>query len=176
MAEKQIGLVHLYCGDGKGKTTAAMGLAMRAAGRGLRVLIVQFLKSTPTGELEILKLLPQVKVLRSNEQLGFTFRMNEEQKRRAAAIQQELFAKAKEEMLDADLLILDEVMAAINAGMLQTEQVVDLLHERPAGLEVVLTGRNPPPELMELANYVSEIKKIRHPFDKGIAARDGIER
>ena len=83
MAERQTGLVHLYCGDGKGKTTAAMGLAMRAAGRGLRVLIVQFLKSTPTGELEILKLLPQVKVLRSSEQLGFTFRMNEEQKRRA---------------------------------------------------------------------------------------------
>lgn len=86
MAERQTGLVHLYCGDGKGKTTAAMGLAMRAAGRGLRVLIVQFLKSTPTGELEILKLLPQVKVLRSSEQLGFTFRMNEEQKRRAAVI------------------------------------------------------------------------------------------
>lgn len=90
MAERQTGLVHLYCGDGKGKTTAVMGLAMRAAGRGLRVLIVQFLKSTPTGELEILKLLPQVKVLRSSEQLGFTFRMNEEQKRRAAVIQQQL--------------------------------------------------------------------------------------
>lgn len=176
MAERQTGLVHLYCGDGKGKTTAAMGLAMRVAGRGLRVLIVQFLKSTPTGELEILKLLPQVKVLRSSEQLGFTFRMNEEQKHRAAVIQQQLFAGAKEQMQDTDLLILDEVMAAINAGMLQTEQVVDLLRERPAGLEVVLTGRNPPPELMELADYVSEIKKVRHPFDKGIAARDGIER
>ena len=148
MAERQTGLVHLYCGDGKGKTTAAMGLAMRAAGRGLRVLIVQFLKSTPTGELEILKLLPQVKVLRSSEQLGFTFRMNEEQKRRAAVIQQQLFAGAKEQMQDTDLLILDEVMAAIN----------------------------PPPELIELADYISEIKKVKHPFDKGIAARDGIER
>ena len=176
MAERQTGLVHLYCGDGKGKTTAAMGLAMRAAGRGLRVLIVQFLKSTPTGELEILKLLPQVKVLRSSKQLGFTFRMNEEQKRRAAVIQQQLFAGAKEQMQDTDLLILDEVMAAINAGMLQTEQVAGLLRERPAGLEVVLTGRNPPPELIELADYISEIKKVKHPFDKGIAARDGIER
>ena len=176
MAERQTGLVHLYCGDGKGKTTAAMGLAMRAAGRGLRVLIVQFLKSTPTGELEILKLLPQVKVLRSSEQLGFTFRMNEEQKHRAAVIQQQLFAGAKEQMQDTDLLILDEVMAAINAGMLQTEQVAGLLRERPAGLEVVLTGRNPPPELIELADYISEIKKVKHPFDKGIAARDGIER
>lgn len=176
MAERQTGLVHLYCGDGKGKTTAAMGLAMRAAGHGLRVLIVQFLKSTPTGELEILKLLPQVKVLRSSEQLGFTFRMNEEQKHRAAVIQQQLFAGAKEQMQDTDLLILDEVMAAINAGMLQTEQVAGLLRERPAGLEVVLTGRNPPPELIELADYISEIKKVKHPFDKGIAARDGIER
>ena len=176
MAERQTGLVHLYCGDGKGKTTAAMGLAMRAAGRGLRVLIVQFLKSTQTGELEILKLLPQVKVLRSSEQLGLTFRMNEEQKRRAAVIQQQLFAGAREQMQDTDLLILDEVMAAINAGMLQTEQVAGLLRERPAGLEVVLTGRNPPPELIELADYISEIKKVKHPFDKGIAARDGIER
>lgn len=176
MAERQTGLVHLYCGDGKGKTTAAMGLAMRAAGHGLRVLIVQFLKSTPTGELEILKLLPQVKVLRSSEQLGFTFRMNEEQKRRAAVIQQQLFAGAKEQMRDTDLLILDEVMAAINAGMLQTERVAGLLRERHAGLEVVLTGRNPPPELIELADYISEIKKVKHPFDKGIAARDGIER
>lgn len=87
MAERQTGLVHLYCGDGKGKTTAAMGPCdARGGGAGLRVLIVQFLKSTPTGELEILKLLPQVKVLRSSEQLGFTFRMNEEQKRRAAVI------------------------------------------------------------------------------------------
>lgn len=102
--------------------------------------------------------------------------MNEEQKRRAAAIQQQLFAGAKEQMQDTDLLILDEVMAAINAGMLQTEQVTGLLRERHAGLEVVLTGRNPPPELIELADYVSEIKKVKHPFDKGIAARDGIER
>ena len=162
MAERQTGLVHLYCGDGKGKTTAAMGLAMRAAGRGLRVLIVQFLKSTPTGELEILKLLPQVKMLRSSEQLGFTFRMNEEQKRRAAVIQQQLFAGAKEQMQDTDLLILDEVMAAINAGMLQTEQVTGLLRERPAGLEVVLTGRNPPPELIELADRLMYSDKARH--------------
>ena len=163
-------------GTARAKPPPPWALRCARRGRGLRVLIVQFLKSTPTGELEILKLLPQVKVLRSSEQLGFTFRMNEEQKRRAAVIQQQLFAGAKEQMQDTDLLILDEVMAAINAGMLQTEQVTGLLRERPAGLEVVLTGRNPPPELIELADYISEIKKVKHPFDKGIAARDGIER
>ena len=77
------GLVHLYCGDGKGKTTAAIGLCVRAAGRGLRVLLVQFLKGNPTGELAILDKLEQVTVLRQTEQLGFTFRMNEQQKRHA---------------------------------------------------------------------------------------------
>ena len=176
MQEKQTGLIHIYCGDGKGKTPAAIGLAVRAAGHGLRVVIVQFLKSSPTGELAVLGRLPEVTVIRSQEQLGFTFRMNEEQKRHAAVIQQQLLQQAREAMQRADLLILDEVMAAINAGMLQTEQVTGLLRERPAGLEVVLTGRNPPPELIELADYISEIKKVKHPFDKGIAARDGIER
>ena len=174
MQEKQTGLIHIYCGDGKGKTTAAIGLAVRAAGHGLRVVIVQFLKSSPTGELAVLGRLPEVTVIRSQEQLGFTFRMNEEQKRHAAVIQQQLLAR--EAMQRADLLILDEVMAAINAGMIESKEVAALLREKPQELEVVLTGRNPPEELLQLADYVSEIKKVRHPFDRGIAARDGIER
>ncbi len=176
MQEKQTGLIHIYCGDGKGKTTAAIGLAVRAAGHGLRVVIVQFLKSSPTGELAVLGRLPEVTVIRSQEQLGFTFRMNEEQKRHAAVIQQQLLQQAREAMQRADLLILDEVMAAINAGMIESKEVAALLREKPQELEVVLTGRNPPEELLQLADYVSEIKKVRHPFDRGIAARDGIER
>lgn len=115
------GLIHIYCGDGKGKTTAALGLSLRAAGRGMQVCIVQFLKSTETGELNILRQIPNVQVIRSQEQLGFTFRMNEEQKRHAAMVQQELFAKASVTALSGscDLLVLDEIMAAINSGMVE---------------------------------------------------------
>ena len=160
------GLVHLYCGDGKGKTTAAIGLCVRAAGRGLRVLLVQFLKGNPTGELAILDKLEQVTVLRQTEQLGFTFRMNEQQKQHAAQIQQQLFEQAR----------LDEVMAAINTGMLSVQQVAELIEHRPPQLELVMTGRNPPQQLVELSDYVSQIEKKKHPFDNGIPARDGIER
>lgn len=172
------GLIHIYCGDGKGKTTAALGLSLRAAGRGMQVCIVQFLKSTETGELNILQQIPNVQIIRSQEKLGFTFRMNEEQKRHAALVQQELLAKASATALSGscDLLVLDEIMAAINSGMVEAEQVKQLLCSKPEELEVVLTGRNPPEELIELADYVSQIQKVKHPFDRGIAARDGIER
>ena len=170
------GLVHLYCGDGKGKTTAAIGLCVRAAGRGLRVLLVQFLKGNPTGELAILDKLEQVTVLRQTEQLGFTFRMNEQQKQHAAQIQQQLFEQARRQMQQYDLLILDEVMAAINTGMLSVQQVAELIEHRPPQLELVMTGRNPPQQLGELSDYVSQIEKKKHPFDNGIPARDGIER
>lgn len=177
-AEYTKGLVHIYCGDGKGKTTASLGLSIRASGRGKRVLIVQFLKSGETGELFILKKIPNIQVIRSTEQLGFTFRMNEQQKQHAAQIQQELFSQAFESAnaKNCDLLVLDEIMAAINAKMIPVGQVVELIKAKPEELEVVLTGRNPPQELMELADYVSEIRKVKHPFDKGIPARIAIEK
>lgn len=174
--EQRTGLVHIYCGDGKGKTTASLGLAIRAAGRGMKVVIVQFLKGGQTGELSILRQLPNVQIIRCKERLGFTFRMDEQQKKHAAGIQQELFASAKACVGHCDLLILDEIMAAINTGMVKVEQVQELVASRPPELEVVLTGRNPPDELLELADYVSEIHKVRHPFDRGVPARDGIER
>lgn len=170
------GLIHLYCGDGKGKTTAALGLAVRAAGYGKRVVIIQFLKSTDTGELHTLQLIPNIEIIRSHEVLGFTFRMNEEEKRHAAAIQQDLLAQAFRNAQSCDLLILDEIMAAINTGMISVEQVLQLIQTKPQTLELVMTGRNPPPELVERADYFSEIRKIKHPFDRGIPARDAIER
>ena len=110
------------------------------------------------------------------EQLGFTFRMNEQQKQHAAQIQQQLFEQARRQMQQYDLLILDEVMAAINTGMLSVQQVAELIEHRPPQLELVMTGRNPPQQLVELSDYVSQIEKKKHPFDNGIPARDGIER
>lgn len=169
------GLIHIYCGDGKGKTTAAIGLGVRAAGWGRRVQMVQFLKSSHTGELFSLSKLPNFQVKRSQQQLGFTFSMGEEERRQARQIQQELLSYAAWAMSHCDLLILDEIMAALSTSMVELPQLLQLIRQKPPHLELVLTGRNPPEELVQLADYVSEICKVKHPFDRGVAARDGVE-
>ena len=167
------GLVHLYCGDGKGKTTAAMGLALRALGQGMRVVVVQFLKNGTSGELEPLKELGAA-VYSGQPGAKFTFQMNAEEKAQATKENNARLAEALQQ--PCDLLILDEICAARNSGMVDEALAKQAVLERPQHREVVLTGRNPPEELLQLADYVSEIKKVRHPFDRGIAARDGIER
>lgn len=175
---KDGGLIHIYCGDGKGKTTAALGLAVRCAGHGNHVLIVQFLKSRPTGELKSLALLPTIEVMRGKETKKFTFQMNDEEKAQVKGEHLALFDKVKQKCRDGhiDLLILDEVIGAINTGVFDKDILVDFLKGKPAELEVVLTGRNPVSELVELADYVSEICKRKHPYEKGIGARTGVER
>ena len=171
------GLVHLYWGDGKGKTTAAMGLALRALGHGRRVVVVQFLKDGTSSELKILRELPQVSVLTCEKQFGFFWNMSEEQKEEARAAYQELFDRAVRMASEehAFLLVMDEFMAAYNHGMIDQTKALAFLKEKPEGLEVALTGRDPAPELLALADYVSEIRKIKHPFDEGLNARKGIE-
>ena len=175
---KDGGLIHIYCGDGKGKTTAALGLAVRCAGHGNHVLIVQFLKSRPTGELKSLALLPTIEVMRGKETKKFTFQMNDEEKAQVKGEHLALFDKVKQKCRDGhiDLLILDEVIGAINTGVFDKDILVDFLKGKPAELEVVLTGRNPASELVELADYVSEIVKRKHPYESGIGARTGVER
>ena len=174
---KDGGLIHIYCGDGKGKTTAALGLAVRCAGHGNHVLIVQFLKSRPTGELKSLALLPTIEVMRGKETKKFTFQMNDEEKAQVKGEHLALFDKVKQKCRDGhiDLLILDEVIGAINTGVFDKDILVDFLKGKPAELEVVLTGRNPASELVELADYVSEIVKRKHPYERGIGARTGVE-
>ena len=158
------GLIHIYCGDGKGKTTASLGLVLRCAGRGGKVLFAQFLKGRPTGELTALKALPQVTVLRGKAILKFTFQMTAAEKQATCEAQTALLQKVRAfcEAYHPDLAVCDEL-------------VIHFLKEKPAPTEVVLTGRDPSPTLLDLADYVSEIKKIKHPFDRGIAARIGIE-
>lgn len=175
---KDGGLIHIYCGDGKGKTTAALGLAVRCAGHGNHVLIVQFLKSRPTGELKSLPLIPGIELMRGKETKKFTFQMNAEEKAQVLAEHLVLFDRVKEKCAveHVDLLILDEVIGAINTGVFDIDILVEFLKGKPAELEVVLTGRNPAAELVELADYVSEICKRKHPYERGIAARTGIER
>lgn len=172
------GLIHIYCGDGKGKTTAAVGLAVRCAGRGNKVLLVQFLKSRDSGELYSLAKLPDIEVMRGKESKKFTFQMNEEEKYALLIEHNKMFEQVLAKIKNGgySLLILDEVIGALNAKVFEMPKLIEFLRHKPENLEVVLTGRNPAPELVEIADYVSEMRKVKHPMDKGIMAREGIEK
>lgn len=170
--------IHIYCGDGKGKTTAAVGLAVRCAGRGNKVLLVQFLKSRDSGELYSLAKLPDIEVMRGKESKKFTFQMNEEEKHALLIEHNKMFEQVLAKIKNGgySLLILDEVIGALNAKVFEMPKLIEFLRHKPENLEVVLTGRNPAPELVEIADYVSEMRKVKHPMDKGIMAREGIEK
>lgn len=175
--ERQIGLIHIYCGPGKGKTTAGVGLIVRAAGHGLRVLLVQFLKDGRSGELDSLRLLRDVRILAGQVTANFTFAMNSEEKAATRSLHHDFFRQAADMARQGsiDLLVLDEVIGAINTGTLAQDVVLDFLRTKPDDLEVVLTGRDPSPQLLELADYISDIQCVRHPYQRGITAREGIE-
>ncbi|MCI7018602.1 MAG: cob(I)yrinic acid a,c-diamide adenosyltransferase [Clostridiales bacterium] len=168
------GLIHLYCGDGKGKTTAAVGLAVRASGAGKQVIFTQFFKDGSSSEVESLKFLG-IRTFHARTVKGFYRSMNEQQRQQARQDYTALFRQVTAAAQDADLLILDEIVSACNRGVVPEELVVDFLRSKPDQLEVVLTGREPSPALMELADYITEMRKLRHPYDRGTAARKGVE-
>lgn len=172
---KHRGLIHLYCGDGKGKTTAAFGLAMRAAAHGRRVLILQLMKDGSSGEAKLAAKLPGVCVVNQVFTRKFTVQMTPEEcsdtrKRHNAAL-----AWVQAHMAQYDLLILDEFVSAWTTGLLDRDFALQMLQGRPEHLEVVLTGRNPPQELMDIADYISDIACVRHPYTRGVPAREGVE-
>lgn len=167
------GLIHIYTGGGKGKTTAALGLALRAQGAGMKVLIVQFLKGRDTSELVPLSRLG-IRVVRSDVTKFIPY-MNEQELRACREGQQRCLQEALDGMGDYDLLVLDEIFGAIATGMVEKESLLQLMRQKPASLELVLTGRDAPAEAVALADYVSEIHAVRHPYEKGIPARRGIE-
>lgn len=171
------GCVHIYCGDGKGKTTAAVGLAVRAAGRGKKVVIARFLKTEDSGEVEVLRNIPGITVFPCEKTFGFYFQMTEDQKQEAARYYSELLERAWSMAAgsQADLLILDEIMAACTYHLVEEKCLCRFLDNRPGHLEVIMTGRNPSEELQARADYISEVKKGKHPFDHGMEAREGIE-
>ena len=168
------GLIHLYCGDGKGKTTAAVGLAVRAAGAGKQVIFTQFFKDGSSSEVESLKLLG-IRTIHAQTVKGFYRAMNEQQRQQARQDYTALFRQVTDAAKNADLLILDEIVSACNRGVVPETLVTDFLRNKPSALEVVLTGRDPSPALVELADYITEMRKLRHPYDRGVAARKGIE-
>jgi cob(I)alamin adenosyltransferase len=175
----ELGLIHIYCGDGKGKTTAAMGLGMRAVGREKKVLLTQFLKDNETGELNsIEKLGTNFEVIKGMPVKKFFKFMSPEEQTITRNEHEERFRSVTKKAIDEnfDLLILDEIIASTNLDLVQLDTVVEFLKNKPRGLEVVLTGRNPNEKLVNLADYVSEIKAVKHPYEKGINSRIGIEK
>lgn len=172
------GLVHIYTGNGKGKTTSAIGLGIRAYGRGFKVYMAQFLKSAETGELNVLKNLEPGFIVKRFEMVDkFTWNMNEDELKETGEGLNKLFDKAVTDSQSGawDMLILDEILGAIKGGFIPLQKVIQFVKNKPEGLELVMTGRAVPDELVALSDYVSEINPIKHPLDKGIGARIGIE-
>ncbi len=166
-------MLHIYAGDGKGKTTAAVGLAVRAAGQGLRVLFVQFLKGMPTGELESLRRLG-LPCMWADAGEKFLFQMQEAERAAYLAKQRQCFRKAVDAAADYDMVVLDEGLDAMAAGAFTDEELLEEI-EAKGDLEWILTGRSPAKRLADRADYYSHIQSVKHPYKKGAAARRGIE-
>ncbi len=169
------GLVHLYCGDGKGKSTAAVGLSVRASGAGLPVVFAQFFKDGSSSEIGVLRSLPGVRVLVCERYFGRFRNISEEARAEAVKAYGDLLEEALAAAGERGLLVLDEAVSACNHGVIREERLLDFLRHKPEELEVVLTGRNPSEALLGAADYVTEMRKLRHPFDAGIPARKGVE-
>ena len=177
MSENNKGLIHIYCGDGKGKTTAAAGLSIRAAGNGIDVIFCQFMKGRKSGEIDILKNIENITVLRCDEDFGFYWNMSEETKNKAKECYSSLFKEAVllTEQKEKCLVVFDEVTYALDYGFVDKNEFKSFIENRHFETEIVVTGRNPDDYIKEKADYITEMVKIKHPFDKGIAAREGIE-
>lgn len=193
-------MLQIYHGDGKGKTTAAVGLSVRAAGKGKKVYFAQFLKNDSSGEIEALRGISNIKILHSDAFFGFIRNMTEEQKLTLAKSYKKMFDEVLSYVYDRDkadntennpgrntdnnvnsshdiyiLLIFDELLHVCNERLLDYAYVVEKLSKLPPFCEVVITGRNPTKEIIDIADYVTNFVKEKHPFDKGITAREGIE-
>ncbi len=169
-------MLHIYTGNGKGKTTAAVGLAVRACGAGLRVAVFQFLKNGSSSEISVLRSLPGITVEACKCCNKFVFRMSEEEKSAVKKRHNEELSTAIELVRSgkADMLIMDELIGAFNMKLVDENNAL-LLTELAKDCEIVLTGRDPDERFIAAADYVSEIAPVRHPYEKGITARKGIE-
>ncbi len=174
------GLVQIYTGRGKGKTTAAFGLALRAAGQGNEVLIYQFLKpeTLDLGERKAVESVERITVKSLKEGWDMRSRFDDEEvvsrtRAEIGRVCQELAKAAAEKLYD--VIILDEIVLCLDKGLAAFEDVKRIIEERDACVEIVLTGRGASKDLIEVADLVTEMKTVKHPFDKGIKARKGIE-
>jgi cob(I)alamin adenosyltransferase len=170
-----LGLIQVFTGDGKGKTTAALGEALRACGHGFKVLIVQFMKGDiKYGEITTAQSVPNLEI----RQFGLpTFVKKGEPGDEDLRLAREGFAYARSAIENAthDMVILDELNVAIDYGLIPLDDVLELLRERPHGIEIIITGRYAPKEIIEIADLVSNIEEVKHPYQKGIFGRKGVE-
>lgn len=174
---ENIGLIHVYCGDGKGKTTAAIGLILRALGRQKRVVLVQLMKNRKSGEIEMLEKIENIAIFRGKDGDGFSFSMTDEQKKKTREISDENLSRALEILKrgECDLLVIDEAAGALNRGLASEEIIAEILRQKPSFAELVFTGRRMPQFITEQADYITEMRAVAHPYNKGISAREGIE-
>jgi len=172
------GLLQVYTGDGKGKTTAAFGLAFRAYGRGFKVAVVQFMKTWITGEVQLAETLENFHIKRIDTSPKFTWEMNEAELEELRLEIRKGFEYVRNLVKENkyDLLVLDEINHIIIKKFVSKEEILEFIDSKPDTLEIVMTGRNAPDWLMEKADLVTEMKCIKHPFEKGIPARVGIEK
>ena len=172
------GMIHLYHGDGKGKTTAAVGLAVRFAGNKEQVLFAQFMKDETSGEIDVLKKIPGIQTKHGKTTKGFYGKMSDEEKATFASEQEvllEAVLKEVEGMESGGLVVLDEITYAYAWNLIDRKKLECFLQNKPDRIELVMTGRNPEQELLAAADYVTEMKCVRHPFERGIGARKGVE-
>ncbi len=169
------GRIHVYYGDGKGKTTAAVGQVVRAAGSGLKVLLFQFLKNNTSGERVILEQIPNITCLPGRERVKFYNQMNSTEKAELRHYNNKALDEIVKFCTPFDVLLMDEALCAVKLGLLNEEKLLSFLQHKPRGLEIILTGHEVSERVLELADYATEMNKIKHPYDKGIIAREGIE-
>jgi cob(I)alamin adenosyltransferase len=196
MTPSKLGLVQVYTGEGKGKTSASLGLSLRALGQGFSTYIIQFMKSGDTGELfSVKKYIPNIKIAQFGKdaiadkqskmfEFDGTGEMNGTDGRfifLPDAAEREPARRALEHASNViksgkyNLVVLDEINCALAKNLIDIKDVIGLLDEKPENVEVILTGRNAPQAIMDRADYVSEIKQVKHPWEQGIGARRGIE-
>lgn len=169
------GYIHIYTGDGKGKTTAALGLAIRAAGYGMKTYIGQFMKGQHYGELTALRDHPCITI----EQYGDVECVHREEITQKHMDQAQQGLKQARKTMHShrfDIIILDEINVAVWFDLITTEDVFELLNERPKNIEFILTGRRAPEAFLEMADLVSDVKEIKHYYNRGVKARTGIDR
>lgn len=171
------GYLQIYTGNGKGKTTAALGLTIRAAGSGMHVVFSQFVKSMNTGELNIINNIDNIKVLRYASNKKFAWDMNEEEK---SELKNEMQLQLKDTMRiskeeQCDVVVFDELLGALHGEYISKQDILDLIENRPESCEYIITGRAAPDWLVKKADLVSSIEPVKHYMDAGVNARKGIE-
>ncbi|MBE7029461.1 MAG: cob(I)yrinic acid a,c-diamide adenosyltransferase [Ruminococcaceae bacterium] len=165
-------MIHIYHGDGKGKTTASVGIAIRALGADKKVVFSQFLKSDSSCEIKVLDKLLDVKICKNKH--GFFPQLNDKEKAEVIKEQNDLFS-ILEDTTCLDLLIMDEILDAVYLNIIDEKKLIDFLIKKRETTEIILTGRNPSDDILNLADYITYFKKEKHPFDSGTGARLGIE-